>query len=65
MNGRIERIDARYALNSEDNYANVDFFFAEEERRRKWRKRIEGALGFAFLFGWLWLVIWKAAQGIR
>lgn len=65
MNGRIERIDARYALNSEDNYANVDFFFAEEERRRKWRRRIEGALVLAAVFGWLWLVIWKAAQGIR
>lgn len=65
MNGRIERIDARYALNSEYNYANVDFFFAEEERCRKWRRRIEGALALAAVFGWLWLVIWRAAQGIR
>jgi hypothetical protein len=65
MNGRIERIDARLELNSEHNYANVDFFFAEEERRRKWRRRIEGALVLAGLFGWLWLVIWRAAQGIR
>jgi hypothetical protein len=65
MNGRIERIDARYALNSEDNYSSVDFFFAEDQRRKQWKRRIEGALGLAFLFGWLWLVIWRAAQGIR
>jgi hypothetical protein len=62
MNGRI---DARLELNSEDNYANVDFFFAEEECRRKWRRRIEGLIALAAVFGWLWLVIWKVAQGIR
>lgn len=65
MNGRIERIDARYALNSEHNYSSVDFFFAENERRKKWKRRIEGLLALAALFGYLWLVIWKIAQGIR
>jgi hypothetical protein len=65
MNGRIERLDARYALNSEDNYANVDFFFADNERRRKWKRRIEGWVALACFFGWLWFVIWGAAGSIR
>ena len=58
MNGRIERVDARYALHSEDNYSNVDFFFAEEERRRKLRRRIDGWLAFAAFVGYMWLIIW-------
>jgi hypothetical protein len=65
MNGRIERIDARLELNSEHNYSAVDFFFAENQRRKKIRRRIEGWVALACFFGWLWFVIWGAAGNIR
>lgn len=64
MNGRIERIDARYALNSEMNYS-VIVDELKADRKRRIRRRIEGALAIAAVLGWLWLVIWKVAQGIR
>lgn len=75
MNGRIERVDARYALNSEMNYSTVDFFFAEM-KREKWRtrrerllrmaKRLNNSKLFWTLVGlaYLWFVIWGAAKGL-
>jgi hypothetical protein len=62
MNGRIERTDGRLEFMSEDNYANVDFFFADNERRRKIRRRIEGWLAFACFVGYMWLIIWGGVR---
>jgi hypothetical protein len=56
MNGRIERVDARYALNSEHNYSAVDFFF-DEERWAKWKGRAKDAARLALLGGLITVIL--------
>lgn len=63
MNGRIERVDGRLEIVSEMNYQTVNDE-KEAERQLRIRRRIEGALGFMFLFGYLWFVIWGGARGL-
>jgi hypothetical protein len=58
MNGRIERRDARLelAINSEPNYATVDFLFDEDRRRklfRRWLRRLFLIAVSAGVFAWL------------
>jgi len=57
MNGRLERMDC-IELNCEENYSTVDFFVAENQRRKKLRRKIEGWLAFAAFVGYMWLIIW-------
>jgi hypothetical protein len=64
MTDRIERIDARFALapNSEMNYQTVND--EKEAERQRCRRKIQGCLVIIALMGYVWLLVWKVAQGL-